>query len=47
MGSVKVGFIDAGGYRRIRKGSFGGSASFGSEYGASCCNQWGLCCVVV
>jgi len=33
--------LDGDGYRRMGKGSFGG------EFGASHCKQWGFCCVVV
>ena len=36
-----VGVLDAGGYCRM------GMDSFGGEFGASNCNQWGLCCVKV
>jgi len=32
-----MGVLDGGGDRRKGKGSFGG------EFGASHCNQWGLC----
>jgi len=39
--SRMMGVLDAGGDRRGRRGSFGG------EFGALHCNQWGLCCVVV
>jgi len=37
-----MGVLDFGGDRREGEG-----AVFGCEYGASHCNQWGLCCVVV
>ena len=36
-----MGVLDFGGHRRRGRGSFEG------EFGASYCNQWGLCCVVV
>ena len=36
-----MGVLDGGGYRRREMGSFWG------EFGASHCNQWGLCCTVV
>jgi len=36
-----LGVLDFGGDRRRRRGSFGG------EFMASHCNQWGICCVVV
>jgi len=36
-----MGVLDRGGYHRKARGSFGG------EFGASDCNQWGLRCVVV
>jgi len=35
-----LGVLDWGGDRRRGRGSFGG------EFVASFCNQWGLCCVV-
>ena len=37
----RMGVLDGGGDRRRGKSSFGG------EFGASHCNQWGLCCIVV
>ena len=36
-----MGVLDGDGYRRRGKGSFWG------EFGASRCNQWGFCCVVM
>jgi len=36
-----IGVIDDGGDRRTGRGSFG------DEFGASHCNQWGLCCVII
>jgi len=36
-----MGVLDVGGYRQREGGSFG------SEFWASRCNQWVLCCVVV
>jgi len=34
-----TGVLDGGDDRQRERGSFGG------EFGASHCNQWGLCCV--
>ena len=36
-----MGVLDGSGDRRRGRGRFSG------EFGASHCNQWGLCCVVV
>ena len=36
-----TGVLDGGGDRRRGRGSFGG------EFWASHCNQWGFCCIVV
>ena len=36
-----TGVLDGGGDRQRGRGSFEG------EFGASHCNQWGLCCIVL
>ena len=35
-----MGVLDGGGYHGREKGQFWG------EFGASHCNEWGLCCIV-